>query len=50
MSIYLSIKLCVSMCVYVCVSSFVWVHIFYFQLKDYTRNQAEVVVAKGRPN
>ena len=49
---------CAFMCVCVCVFVYVCVYLhllgtylsFLIQLKSYTKNQAEVVVAKGVPN
>ena len=43
-SVCLSVCLSVSECIFICLGTYLT---FTIQLKDYTKNQAEVVVAKG---
>ena len=39
--------MCACVCIFICLGTYLP---FSIKLKNYTKNQAEVVVAKGRPN
>ena len=40
-------SMCACVCIFISLSTYLS---FSIQLKNYTKNQAEVIVAKGRPN